>query len=173
MGPAYMGFLLAMQAAGTVIDWQQTKSKQKLINMGRQLENASFESNLEALKLESSQASLNEMKDLRQNLGSQIAMQAARGTATGVGSSMSLQQKSFNTFNQDERTRRLNLLSQEANLRANNVLSGLHTLQSETQLGQQLTKRVVNNLPISTAYKEFSQSSLGKKWGFGLEPAKL
>jgi len=170
MGPAYMGFLLAMQAAGSIIDWRQTKSNQKLIQMGRTLENAAFESNLEALKLESSQASLSEMQDLRQNLGSQIAMQAARGTATGAGSAASLQNKSISTANQDERTRRLNLLSKEANLRANNVLSGLHTLRSETELGQNLTKRLVNNLPISSAFKEFSNSSLGKKWGFGLEP---
>jgi len=170
MALPYLGFLVAMQAAGTIIDWSQTKSKQKLINIGRQLEAASFESNLEAVKLESSQASLSEMKDLRQNLGSQIAMQAARGTATGAGSALTLQQKSISTASQDERTRRLNLLSRESGLRAGNVLSGLHTLQSETQLGQQLTKRVIGNIPVSAAYKEFSQSSLGKKWGFGLEP---
>jgi hypothetical protein len=173
MALPYLGFLLAMQAAGTVIDWQQTKSKQKLIKKGRDLEKAAIESNMEAAKLESGQASLEEMKDLRQNLGSQIAMQAARGTASGVGSALSLQQKSVGTFNQDERTRRLNLLSKEANLRAQNVLSGLHTLQSETQLGQNLTKRIFETLPVSQIGKEFGRTELGRKWGFGEEVSSV
>jgi hypothetical protein len=169
MALPYLGFLLGMQAAGSIVDWKNTKNQQKLIGMGRELEKASIETNLEAIKLESAEASLAEMKELRQNIGTQIATQAARGTSSGAGSALTLQQKSVASFNQDERTRRMNLLSKEGQLRAQNVLSGLHTLQSETQLGQNLTKRIFDNIPLSAGFQEFRKSDLAKSFGFGLE----
>lgn len=170
-GPIGIGFMLSMQAAGMVMDFQNTKNNMKLVTMGRQLEKAAIDSNLEAIRVESNQASLDEMVQLRQNLGSQIVNQAARGTQTGVGTAQTLSQSSVNNFNADEKTRRMNLLVKEANLRASDVLSGLHTLQSETQLGQAQTSRLFNTLPISSAYDRFSRTKLGKQWGLGMEPA--
>lgn len=143
-----------------------------MIQQGRQLEQAAIETNLEAIRLESGQASLDEMKQLRQNLGTQIAQQAARGNAPGMGTALTLQQESIGTFNADERTRRMNLLAKESQLRASNILSGLHTLQSETQLGQAFTSRLLNQIPLSSGIDEFRRSSLGKKWGFGFEEVK-
>ncbi len=166
---AFTGFLLASQAAGMVLDYRNTASNQKLIQKGRQLEQAAIETNLEALKLESGEESLNEMKQLRQNLGTQMAIQAARGTSSSAGTAFVLSQESISSFNQDERTRRMNLIAKESQLRAQNVLSGLHTLQSETQLGQALTNRFVNTIPVSSAFDEFRQTDLAKKWGFGSE----
>ena len=163
--------LLAFQAAGMVIDYRNTRSQQKLIHQGRQLEQASIETNLEAVRLESSQASLAEMKELRQNLGTQIAMQAARGNAPGAGSSITMQAAAVGAFNTDERTRRMNLLAKEANLRASKILSGLHSLQSETQLGQALTSRFIKSVPVSAAFDKFGETELGKSWGFGLKEA--
>ena len=168
---ALAGFLLAFQAAGLVIDYRNTRNNQKLIQTGRQLDQASFEANLEAARLESSQASLNEMKELRQNLGTQLAMNAARGTNSGQGSAFINFQESISTANADERTRRMNLLSKESALRANNVLSGLHSLQSETQLGQAMTSRFINAVGTTSNIDAFRRSSLGKKWGFGLDEA--
>lgn len=170
-GPVGMGFMLAMQAAGLILDYSNTKSQMKMIQTGRDLEKAAIETNLEAVRLESSEASLNEMKQLRQNLGTQMAVQAARGTASGAGTAAVLSQTSVGAFNADERSRRMNLLAKESELRASNVLSGLHTLQSETQLGQAFTSRALNALPISSAFDQFKRTDLGKKWGFGLEPA--
>ena len=172
MLPIFSGALLAFQAAGLVTDYRATKSSQKLIQQGRALEQASIDTNLEAIRLESSEASLAEMKQLRQNLGTQMAMQAARGNAPGAGSSVTMANASIGAFNTDERKRRMNLLAKEANLRASNILSGLHSLQSETQLGQALTSRIINTLPVSSAADSFRNSSLGKKWGFGLEEVK-
>lgn len=168
----FSGVLLAFQAAGLVTDYRATKSSQKLIQKGRQLEQAAIETNLEAVRLESGQASLDEMKQLRQNLGTQIAMQAARGNAPGAGTALTLQNEAVSNFNADERTRRMNLIAKESQLRASNILSGLHTLQSETQLGQAMTSRLVNTLPLSSAVDEFRKSKLGKQWGFGLEEVK-
>lgn len=163
------GFLLAFQAAGLIIDYKTTKDNKRLIQQGRMLEQAEFESNLEAIRLESAEASLAEMKDLRQNIGTQIAMNAARGTSSGAGSAFTNIQESISTAGTDERVRKMNLLAKEASLRGQNVVSSLKSLQSETQLGQAMTKRFVEAIGSTSNIDAFRRSSLGKKWGFGLE----
>jgi hypothetical protein len=172
MALPYLGLLLGMQAAGAIMDYRSMRSQQKLIGVGRQLEQAAYETNLEAIRLEADEASLQAMKDLRQNIGTQIVTQAARGTSTAQGSAQMLMTQSTSQFENDERKRRMNLMAKEANLRANNVLSGLHTLQSETQLGQAFTQRLLNQIPTSEAFGEFRKTGFAKSIGFGLEEVK-
>ena len=150
-------FLLAMQAAGLVSSVFGASSQQEYIKLGRQLEQEQFSTNLQAIKLQNSEASLDEMKQLRQTIGSQIAIQAARGNR-GATSYAGINQASTN-FESDERTRRMNLLAKESQLRASHVLSGLHSLQSETQLGQSLTSTFLNSFQTSSLLKpEWFQS---------------
>jgi hypothetical protein len=132
----------AMSAAGAIVDIFQTGNQQKIIRLGRKVEHAAFETNMAALELQTTEASLDEMVELRKVIGSQIAMNAARGTASGAGSAVAVMGESFATFEKDERVRRINLLSKQATLRAGDTLSGLKQLTSETQLGQALTKRI-------------------------------
>lgn len=162
------GFLLSMQAAGMIGSFWDISNKQKMIKQGQQLEQASIAANLEALNVDYQESSINSMKQLRQNLGTQIAMNAARGGGSSEAMA-SATQKSISSFGSDEKTRRMNMLAKEASLRANSVLSGLHTLQSETQLGRQ-TLDILKSLPASSAVDQFRRSDFGKKWGFGLEP---
>lgn len=151
-------FLLAMQAAGLVSSLFGAKSQDQYIKLGRQLEQGQFETNLQALRLQSTESSLDEMKQLRQNIGSQIAIQATRGNRGG--SSYAGINKSSANVESDERTRRMNLLAKESELRANHVLSGLHSLQSETQLGQSLTSSALNSLQTTSLLKpEWFKSS--------------
>lgn len=141
-------FLLSMQAAGLVTSIFGARSQDKYIKIGRKLEQEQFETNLQALKLQSAEASLDEMKQLRQNIGTQIVSQAAKGNR-GAVSYAGINQSS-NAFDSDERTRRMNLLAKESELRANHVLSGLHSLQAETQLGQSITSTFLNSLQTTT-----------------------
>lgn len=141
-------FLLSMQAAGLVSSLFGAHSQDKYIKIGRTLEQEQYTTNLQAIRLQSAESSLDEMKQLRQNIGTQIATQAARGNRGGV--SYSGVSKSVSNFNSDERTRRMNLLARESELRANHVLSGLHTLQSESQLGQSLTDTFLNSIQTTT-----------------------
>lgn len=164
----FSAFLLSMQAAGLIINYSQQKTQKKLIEAGRQLDEAAFQTNLEALRLESNEASLAELQKLRQNIGTQIAANAAKGTDSGAGSAFFAMQKSEGAFNADERVRRFNLLAKEANLRAQKVLSGLHTLQSETQLGQAMTSQLFDKIPLSSSFDMLRRSSFVKKW-FGEE----
>lgn len=148
------GILLAMQAAGMITDYSQTRRQQGLIRAGREIEQAQYEANLEALRAQTEQESLASMQQLRSNIGTQIAVQAARGTSSAAGSSVLLRTASQQSFAQDERVRRMNLLAKEANLRASNVLSGLHATASETQLGQAMTGRFLNLIPLSKTYSD-------------------
>jgi hypothetical protein len=141
-------FLLSMQAAGLVTSVFGYKSQQNTIRQGRMLEEEQFKTNMQAIKLESAESSLDEMKQVRQNIGDQIVANAAKGNRGG--SSYLGIQESVSTLNSDERKRRMNLLAKESQLRANHVLAGLHTLESETALGQSLMKDVLNTLPISS-----------------------
>ncbi len=108
-----------------------------------------FETNLASVRAENAQASLDEMKELRANVSQQIVMNAARGTASGAGSAEASINNVESIVANDDKTRRMNLLVKENQLRAADVLSGLHTLTSETKLGQSLTNQIFNNLPIS------------------------
>jgi len=153
-------FLLSMQAAGLVSSAYGYKSQRKTIELGRKLEQEQFTTNLQALRLESAQASLDEMKQVRQNIGAQIVANAARGNRGG--SSYLGIQESVSNFNNDERRRRLNLLAKESQLRAGQVLSGLHTLQSETQLGQSLFKDFLNTVPLSAGLDSLFRQSKKK-----------
>jgi len=141
-------FLLAMKAAGLVTSFFDTQSKENTIRMGRQLEQEQFTTNLQAIRLQSAENSLDEMKQLRQTIGSQITINAARGNRGG--SSYAPISEASNNFNQDERTRRMNLLAKESELRANHLLSGFHSLESETQLGQSLTKQTLDTFQTTS-----------------------
>lgn len=129
-------FLIAMQVAGLVSSYMGAQKQQKIINMGRKLEEAQFKFNMEAIKTESAEQSLMQMKQLRKNIGSQIVMNAARGNRGG-SSAWSIEE-SFTNFNNDERVRRLNLLSKEAELRGGYVLAGLKSTQASTEIDQKL-----------------------------------
>jgi hypothetical protein len=161
---AFSAFLLSMQAGGLITNFAQQKNQKKLIAAGKQLEQASFETNMEAIKLESNEASLNELKQLRQNIGTQIAANAAKGTDSGAGSAAFTIEKSKSNFLSDERVRRFNLLAKEATLRANKVLSGLHSLESETQLGRNMTSTLLNQMPISSTIDMVRKSKFSTKW---------
>lgn len=152
-------FLLSMQATGVITSMFGYKSQQKTIQLGRKLEQQQFETNLEAIRLQSAEASLDEMKQVRENIGSQIVANAARGNRGG--SSYLGIQESVNNLNNDERKRKMNLLAKESELRAGHITSLLHANSSETQLGQSLLKDIFNTIPVSSGLDRLFNS--GKK----------
>tara|TARA_R110000850_G_scaffold32083_9_gene87920 strand:- start:669 stop:1175 length:507 start_codon:yes stop_codon:yes gene_type:complete len=161
-------FLLSMQAAGVVTSLWSSQGAQKQIQQGRAMEKAGIEMNMAANNYEFEESSLASMKALRQNLGTQAVMQAARGVGTGTELTVGKVQDSISSQKGDQEARRMRMLSREAELRASNVLSGLHTMQSETQLGQSLSKDLFE--VASTGIRQFegeSQNALSSKFGFG------
>ena len=134
----YAMFLLSMQAAGAIVSMWSAHSADKQIRQGRAMEQAGIEMNMAANNYEFQEASLSSMQQLRQNLGTQAVMQAARGNAAGTQTSVAGVEKSISAAKGDVEAKRMRMLAKEAELRASNILSGLHTLKSETELGRRL-----------------------------------
>jgi len=158
--------LLAMQAAGMITDYFGTKNQDELMNMGMKVQRAGIESNLYQTRLESQEASLQAMQQLRQTLGSQIAVMAARGTSTAGGSAVSLLNESISNFNSDERIRKLNLLGRENQLRAGSAMSRLQYSSDSSKLWQSFAQRTINKFPSSVS--GWQQAGNMGRQGFGM-----
>ncbi len=141
--------LLAMQAAGMITDYFGAKNQDQQMKMGMKVQEAGIEANLYQTRLESQDASLQAMKQLRQTMGTQIAVMAARGTSTGAGSAVGLLNENINNFNTDERIRKLNLLGRENQLRAGKAMSRLQYSSDSSKLWQGFSQRSINRFPSS------------------------
>lgn len=159
--PIPVAMYLGAMAAGVVSSIYSAGQQHKINEQTAELNQAALESNLEMLSLQSAQQSLRGMQELRQTIGSQIAMQAARGTAM-AGSALVLGAQSVSRFYDDERVRRLNLLTRQTQMRATGVAQGFKTLESETRIGQSLSQQLFNNLPTSSdAWKQIGSELFG------------
>lgn len=138
----------AFMAAGTAFDFWQQGIADRMARLGHDLDTANMNANLERLRLQSAQESLQDQVSLRQSVGTQIAANAARGVASYTPGQIAKVNRQEGQLERGEQFRRMNLLAKESQLRAANVLSGLQTWQSETQAGRKIVNRVFDNLPI-------------------------
>lgn len=164
-----IALLLAMQAAGMIIDWTASRNQQRLTDIGSNVEQAGIEANIQQTRLEAEESSLQSMQALRKNLGTQIATYAARGTALGAGSSLASITESVSNFNADERTRRMNLMSQENSLKSGAAIKRLQNMSESSKLWQGFASRTFNRFPSS--YAVWKQGIADIKEGFGLTKA--
>lgn len=146
-----LALLLAMQAAGMVVDWWGSKQQVALSRMGTQVELAGINANIAQNTASYEEDSLAAMKELRQNLGTQAAYLAAKGTRGNAGSALVVTNQSISRSNADERMRRMNMLSREGQLRANKTLAQLHQAGTEQDIWNSFAKRTINRIPTSTS----------------------
>lgn len=152
--------LLAMQAAGMVVDYYAVQQEKALGRMGTKLTNAAIDSDIDMLRAQAEDESAMAMQRLRQTVGSQIALQASRGAASGAGSALAAMKETEGVYNKDKQARRMNLLQSENELRAKGVLTGLHQLKSETELGRKLGKSIFSKIPTSpSAYGQINTNN--------------
>jgi len=149
-----------------ITDFFGMKQQQQFSKMGLKIQQAGIEANIYQTRLQSEDESLQAMIDLRKNLGTQIAVFAARGTSMIGGSSVSLFQESIGNFESDERMRRMNLLGRENELRAGGTLAQLNQSANNSKLWQGFASRTINRFPSNLE----GWNSLVKqtKQGFGL-----
>lgn len=157
--------LLAMQAAGMVTDFLGSMQQQRLGAMGLKIQQAGINANIYQTRLETEQASLQAMRDLNKNMGTQIAVFAARGTSTAAGSSMAIFNESVNDFNANERTRRINQLGRENELKAGGRIAALNQSAQNSKMWQGFASRSLNT--VSTNPKAWGFQS-AKKSNYGL-----
>lgn len=158
-------FLLAMQAAGMVVDWLGKKDQIRMARMGADIEQAGIESNIESTRLQTEDESLQAMINLRKNMGTQAALFAARGTASGAGTALLFGSESQSNANTDERMRRINQLGNEARLKAGMTLSKLHQKIYENNTWNEFRQSAINKIPTRGFGTGISGNSNG---GFGL-----
>ena len=165
-----LAFLLSMQAAGMVVDWLGKDEQVRLGKMGNQVEQASINANIQSSRLETEEASLQSMKQLRMNLGTQAAMLAARGVGGASGASIFGGVESVGNYNADQRIRRINQIGNEASLKANKAISNLHQQTFENKTWNDFRSNVINKIPTSSsAWNQLSQGFSSKNnYGFGL-----
>ncbi len=145
-----IAFMLALQAGGMVVDYLGKSEQIRLGKMGAKLEQEGIESNIQTSRLEAEQSSLEAMKQLRQNLGSQAAMMAARGIRSGSGNAVLFANESVGNFNANERIRNINQKGREAGLKAGKLLSTLHQKTFENNTWNEFRKSIVDKVGTST-----------------------
>ena len=156
-----LAFLLAMQAAGMVVDWMGRSQQIALAQQGAQLEQQNIMDQIQTSRLQTEESSLQAMKQLRQNLGTQAAMLAARGTRSSAGSAVLIRNESISNFNADERIRRINQLANEARLKTGIQISQLHQEAYESQQKNEFFVNALKMLPTNPAAYQQAGSSFG------------
>lgn len=173
-----IALLLAMQAAGMVIDYLGTRQQAQFAEYGAKIYQAGLEANIYQTRLETEDASLQAIKNLRQNMGSQIAVMAARGTSMAGGNPVALLSESVNNFNSDERVRRLNQMGKEGQLRSGKAISMLQSQSETSKLWQGFSSRSINKFSSSgyssgssagTSAYGMTNISSGSNWAQGIK----
>ena len=153
--------LLAMQASGMIFDYMGTKSQEEINNWGNKIQEAGIEANINLTRLETETETVESMKNLRKNLGSQIAVYAARGTALGAGSALTSLNQSVGSYKADERTRRMNLMGKENQLRTGAAITRLNNMTENTKLWKSFGQRSLNRFGTSQFTGKFGLTNIG------------
>ena len=153
--PFYL--LLGMQAAGMIVDFLGNQHETELMNMGMKVQQAGIDANIEQTRLQAEDETVEGLKQLRQTLGTQIALSAAAGKSFAGGSGAALINESINNFNADEKNRKLNTLAKTTQLRGEGLISSLQNSADISRLWQGFGQRTLNRFSTSTRayYKAF------------------
>ena len=162
-----LAFLLAMQASGMIIDYLGKQDQIRMGRMGAKLEQESINADIASSRLQYEEQSLQAMKQLRQNMGSQAALFAARGIRSGTAMPLLFSSESVGNFNSNERIRKLNQTTHEAQLKAGMTMSKLHQKTNENKIWNEFRQSAISKVPTSPqAWQGFNQAF--SNGGFGL-----
>lgn len=156
-----LAFLLAAQAAGMTMDYFGTLESDQMAKNMAELKRREIEKQIMYSRIATADESLRAMVGLRKNLGSQMAMFAARGAAPGPTTAL-FSTESVSNFGADERVRKINQMATESQLRAEMKLSKMQEDTFSNDLWNSFIKRSINRIPTSPE----AWSQIGQ--GFGL-----
>jgi hypothetical protein len=178
-------FIVAMGLGGTIADFFGTNAQREFNKLAGQVNQAQLDVNLAFANAKAKDESVNEMIALRKNLSHMSAVQNARGTSIGAGSSLFVRQESEQIAKKDEDLRELNLDATVATLHGKSLLNDLQTTSTDIELKTGLSKRIFNTAsagmtsvqnqaprnfaPVSDSSSNFSSGRSSSR-GFGMEP---
>jgi hypothetical protein len=167
-------FSIGLWAGGLALDLFQTEQSYSVLEAQREAERAGIEQTISQIRLQTEQSSLDEMIQLRKTIGQNIALNAAKGRATGIGSAFFVSKQFEKQFAKDERTRDINRLIAETNTKARGVMSELNRTEKQIGITDKLTRDIFQTIPISSAPRLFQgRPPKARKAGFGLEKASI
>jgi hypothetical protein len=105
---AFPYLLLATQAAGIGLNLYANKQQNKIEGLGYKLEEGQLNLRMQQELLVASQQQLGDLTRLQENMATQRAVFAARGTNAGQGSARTIMEASGRAYREDERARKLN-----------------------------------------------------------------
>lgn len=178
-------FMIAMGLGGTIADFFGASSQREFNQLAGQVNQAQLDVNLEFANVKAKDESLNEMIALRKNLSHMSAVQNARGTSIGAGSSLFVRQESEQIAKKDEDMRNLNLDATVATLHGKSLLNDMQTTSTDIGLKTGLSKRIFNTAssgmtafennskpsfaPVRDSSSNFSSGRSSGR-GFGMDP---
>ena len=153
-----VAYLLAAQAAGMAIDYFGKQNAIGMAKVGADLQRREIEKQIMYSRVAAEDQSLRAMIELRKNLGSQLAMFAARGVAPGAATAL-FSSQSLANYNTDARMRRINQLMVESQLRAGKKISEINQQAFENQNWNAFATNSLNKLSTNPeVYKGIGES---------------
>ena len=162
--------MLAAQGAGMIIDYMGRENQIELGRQGEAMQQQNISEQIQTSRLQTEDASLQAMKQLRMNLGTQAATLAARGIRSGAGTAALFGNESVGNFNADERIRKVNQRGNEAALKAGGMIASLHQQTAEANTWNEFRTNAINKIPTTPeAWDQISKGfSAESGYGFGL-----
>jgi len=152
-----IAFFLAAQAGGMIMDYMGTSNANAADQEAMRRQEEAINFSIATSRLQTEDASLQSMKELRQNLGTQAAIFAARGVSSASGVSILSSEESVSNFNADERMRRLNQVMNEKRQKAGLEIAKTETKAFKNKNWNAFGTRVINKIP--------TDPDVWKKWG--------
>lgn len=159
--PIPIGIMLAAQAAGMIMDYIGTRAQNEAAAEAARLQQEAIQTSIATTRLQTEDESLRALVQLRQNLGTQAAIMAARGVRSGTGVGVLAMNESQSNFNADERMRRMNQLMNEKRLKAGMDISKMQQKTFENNNWNSFTNRIINRIPTSPDFYQKMGASFG------------
>ncbi len=147
---SYQYLLMGAQAAGFGINLWGTSQANRMIGMGANLDRQALDLRMQQNTLASTEQAIANQEQLREAIGLQAVMFAARGQRGGVGSAAAIQNKSLIDFGKEERSRQMNLMFAQSNIKAQKATIGMQAAGQKAQGWGGLLNTSLNSLNFNS-----------------------
>lgn len=138
--------LIGVQAAGMIVDIFGKEQAYQSAKEASRIETQQLNTRMQQEQLVFQEQSVADLRSLESTLASQRALMAARGVLPGVGSALSVEQKSIQAFKKDTQARELSndFLKQQREMQKRMAAVEMRGLKSKKTMGQ--VKSIFDNI---------------------------
>ncbi len=155
---SYSYLLMGAEAAGFGMSLWGTSQANRMIGMGANLDKQALDLRMQQNTLASTEAAIANQERLRETIGLQAVMFAARGQRGGAGTAAALQNKSLIDFGREERARQLNLLFANQNIKGQKAQIGIAAAGQKAGNWGGLMTAGLQNLSFNSAIEKLQEA---------------